>query len=107
MELFRAEYELNKPKNWGAKTFKRLQEREIEKLLPPKELTTNLKTVLSETKVTNTEIDVTQLLTTLSDEEMCEYFNHIPICNTLIMQRWKQCSDQVLRCITWIFLILL
>lgn len=104
MELFRQEYELNLPKNYGKMSFQRLQERELEKLLPQKEMSPNVREALDAQHKFNsseTEQNITKIMRQLSDDEICEYFANISTgCTALIMQSWQSVSDKVLRAIS-------
>jgi F-box and leucine-rich repeat protein 2/20 len=104
MELFRQEYEANLPKNYGKLAFERLQQREIEKLGPQKEISLKVREALDAQHSFNSsesEQNITRLLRMLPDDEICEYFAHIPPgCTALIMQSWQTVSDKVLRSIS-------
>ena len=105
MELFRQEYELNLPRNWGKKTFYRLQQRELESLLPPKATSAKVLTALQNFGPVSDEkiLNITSLLSQLSDEELIEYFEKVGKSDCIVMQNWKSISDQVLRSISMVF----
>ena len=106
MELFRQEYELNLPRNWGKKTFLRLQQRELESLLPPKATSSKVLAAIQNTNNPVSDervLNITTVLTQLTDEELVEYFEKVEKCSDLIMQNWKSISDHVLRSISMVF----
>lgn len=107
MELARYERELNKPPNWGEITYKSLKQRELEKgcilnqtLAPPRNA---VRTALEAHATVTGPLDASDILDTLSEEDMMDFFSRYPSLKSLVLQNWVIISNNVLRCISVTF----
>lgn len=119
-ELARAERELNKPINWGQRTFYNLLERygtpepsfslnktktlnnknnnrkTIPTLAPPK----RVQEALEKNPTISGPLNGSEVLNELTEIEQCDFFSRFPECEILILQNWITISDNVLRAIS-------
>jgi hypothetical protein len=100
MELARAEAALKKPPNYGEILFKKFQDPayDMRKTRPPKPIVMDH---LQLQPVVTGPLDGTLALSSLNEEEQCEFFSHYPKCESLILRGWEEMSDNVLRCISF------
>ncbi len=104
MELFREEYELKKPKNWGKITFQNIQRRTEElnlisgdsKVLSVKP---SVRQALEAHIVVSGPLNATDVLESLTEQEQCDFFSSFDKCTCLTLQRWTHLSGRVMRCI--------
>lgn len=110
-DLDRDERELRKPKNWGEINFKSMLERYgplVEgnvayraKSKPRQTLAPNerVSTALLEHQVEEGTLDATEVLTTMNDIDLVDFFKRFPNCKSLVMQNWSDITSNVLRAI--------
>lgn len=103
MELFREEYKLKQPPNYGLQLYNRLKEREKEveegssrPLAPPPAVAS----ALIANPVITGPLNCETILSTLTEDELCEFFSNFPRCNNLVFTKWKLVTPKVLRCIS-------
>lgn len=106
-ELARYERELNKPPNWGEITYKNLKQRELEKgsilnqtQAPPR---STVRAALEAHATVTGPLDASDVLDTLSEEDILDFFARYPAVRNLILQNWLTISNNVLRCISVTF----
>jgi len=97
MEMHREEYNLRKGPNWGEILYQNLKSRENEAVKPPRP--NILKMVLAHPVVSG-PLDGSSALSNLTEDEQCTFFAQYPNCKSLVLQRWTNISEKVLRCIS-------
>jgi hypothetical protein len=112
MELARQERELRKPINWGARTYWSLKKRAEELEEDASKSTSRsvnlninpkVRAALEGHSVLSGPLDASNVLSQLSEEELCHFFSHFPQCECLILNSWYTISLNVLRCISMTF----
>ena len=103
MELFRQDYELRLGPNWGKIIFDRLKEREEEINLTsnsPKVRSKKVQALLENYPVIYGPLDASNILSTLTEDDQCDFFERFRQCEILVLRSWTFLSDKVLRCIS-------
>ncbi len=100
MELFRAEYEAKLPKAWGKEIYLRLKAREEDSKNNFKAPRPHILEALKSVPTEKGPCDATELLTTLSPDDLCDFFMRLPHCQSLIMKDWNEIDNKVLRSIS-------
>lgn len=103
MELFRQEYELNLPRNWGQVTFDRLKRREEDLSKSSKNTLAKPLRVQSAIEAHPTitgPLDASSTLHDLTEDEQCMFFTAFPKCKSLLLNNWSSISAKTLRCIS-------
>jgi hypothetical protein len=99
--LFRQEYELRKPKNWGKIAFEAIEKRREElkssKVLAPRAA---VQAALEKNPVVTGQLNLTEAFASLSEPDQCDFLREYPKCESITYTGWTRVSGKVLRCIS-------